>query len=95
MKLILKDRSEIEVISSAASYLREGSTEKSSLIIRMDAGIMTPEEVMKKLTPDNLSEFSVEADGARRDYKNHELYKVIDNVTDHNSNLEIILYPKE
>lgn len=95
MKLILKDNTEIEVISSAASYLKEGSTEKSSLIIRMGAGKMAPEDVMEMLTPDNLSVFSVESDDARRDYANYELYKVIDNVTDRNSNLEIILYPQD
>lgn len=95
MKLILKDNTEIEVISSAASYLTEGSTEKSSLIIRMAAGKMEPEEVMGMLTSENLSAFSVQSDDARRDYANYELYKVIDNVTDRNSNLEIILYPQE
>lgn len=96
MKLILKDKSEIEVISSAASYPIKGSTEKASLVIRMNLGEMTPEEIMQKLSAENLSEFSVEADeGAKRSYSGHEVYKVIENVADRNSNSEIILYPKE
>lgn len=91
MKIIFKDKSEITISSSSNSYFNMIG-ESEAITLRIDNPTITVDELIQKLTLDNLSSFTIQVDdSANREYSDYTLIKIVDTLSDQVNSIEITL----